>query len=105
MGSFEKSLDARRSSSTSRSVEGRTRDEELCSMPIVTKSQAALTELLQITRDCDVALQALYDRRGNPQSQRARLLKAIREAEELPLGPKLWEDPILAEALDELDQD
>merc|ERR1712187_31902 len=80
-------------------------DQELCSMPIVTKSQAALTELLQITRDCDIALQALYDKRGNPQSHRARLLKSIGEAQQLSLGPMLWEDPILAEALDELDKD
>lgn len=77
-------------------------DSELSSMPVVTRSEAALIQLAQITRHCDDALQAMCE--GEDRKKQVRIIRgAVQQAEKLALGPKMWDDQILIEALDALD--
>jgi hypothetical protein len=71
-------------------------DHELCQMPIVRDTRVALAAVAQVKKHCQEALEV----KGDPEPKELRkITKAVKIADELHLGSKLWEDEVLSQAV------
>merc|ERR1712039_280530 len=79
-------------------------DVTLCSMPSVRNAEAALGDLAWSKSRCQEFLDGTLTYDGKkPLTSLKQMHRAAQYVHTLPLGPKVWEDPVLSDAKSRLD--